>query len=493
MRRGAEYLESLRDGREVWFNGEKVKDVTAHPTLRRSAQTIARLYDLQHDPQYAYLLTFTDSEGKQESMAHFIPRSAEDLNRLRKYYELIGLKTGSLWGRFSSLMELWHVYSMGPVDVYQKYNPVWLENMRAFWDHWVKRDLWVCGMFGVPSGDKSKPVSEQEDLDAFPRVVERRSDGMVVNGIKSGSLPPLANEIYVVPWPLLRENEGDWALAFCIPAHTKGVKIVCRESLTTSESPFEYPLSTFFDEIDGHVIFDHVFVPEDRIFCVGAPKAFEEILWQAGVAGISSRLAPGTIPYSVWISQIQTMVRLRLMLGVVYLMAQASGAYKAQSPALIDALSELIQIYQQVKAFVMAAEADPSYGPTGMAIPRPSVIYAGRHVIYDSYYRALCRFHELIGGTPVISPREKDLQDPEIGPYLEKYFKGIEVNARRRLQIIRLAKDLGINSAAGRMLLFNHHADAPRETFKRQITAYFEDLGEARECIESVESLLKGS
>ena len=244
MRTGAEYLESLRDGREVWFNGEKVKDVTTHPVLQRSARAIARLYDLQHDPRYTDSLTFTDSAGKQESMAHFIPRSAEDLNRLRKYYEVIGLKTGSLWGRFSSLMELWHVYSMGPVDVYQKYSPAWLENMRNFWDYWVKQDLWICGMFAVPSGDKSKPVSEQEDLDAFPRVVERRSGGIVVNGIKSGSLPPLANEIYVIPWPLLRENEGDWALAFSIPANTKGVKIVCREPLSTSENSFEYPLFT---------------------------------------------------------------------------------------------------------------------------------------------------------------------------------------------------------------------------------------------------------
>ena len=53
MRTGAAYLESLRDGREVWFNGDKVKDVTAHPVLRRCAHTIAGLYDLQRDPRYA--------------------------------------------------------------------------------------------------------------------------------------------------------------------------------------------------------------------------------------------------------------------------------------------------------------------------------------------------------------------------------------------------------------------------------------------------------
>ena len=46
---GDEYLESLRDGREVWIYGERVKDVTTHPAFRNSARMIARLYDALHD------------------------------------------------------------------------------------------------------------------------------------------------------------------------------------------------------------------------------------------------------------------------------------------------------------------------------------------------------------------------------------------------------------------------------------------------------------
>lgn len=105
-------------------------------------------------------------------------------------------------------------------------------------------------------------------------------------------------------------------------------------------------------------------------------------------------------------------------------------------------------------------------------------------------YRALCRFHEIVGGTPIISPREKDLQNPELAPYLEKYLKGVDVDARRRLQVIRFARELGVGYGAGRMQIFNHHADAPRDSFKKQTVVYFEELGEAKECIDSVESLL---
>ena len=47
---GDEYLESLRDGREIWIYGERVKDVTTHPAFRNTARMIARLYDALHDP-----------------------------------------------------------------------------------------------------------------------------------------------------------------------------------------------------------------------------------------------------------------------------------------------------------------------------------------------------------------------------------------------------------------------------------------------------------
>ena len=46
---GAEYLESLRDGREVYIYGERVKDVTKHPAFRNSAASVAKLYDALHD------------------------------------------------------------------------------------------------------------------------------------------------------------------------------------------------------------------------------------------------------------------------------------------------------------------------------------------------------------------------------------------------------------------------------------------------------------
>jgi aromatic ring hydroxylase len=487
MRTGTEYLESLKDGREVWFNGERIRDLTTHPVLSRTAQAVAKLYDLQHDPKYSEVLTFADPDGDRQGMAYFVPKSPDDLIRLRKYYELVTLQTGGFFGRFSSIMTLWHGYSMDPTAIYQKYNPVWLENMQRFRADSIKTDPWLSGAFHGPSGDRSKAVSKQDDLDAYLRIVETRPDGIVINGYKAATLAAFSNEIYVVPWAFLQPEEKDWALSVVVPTATKGVKIVCREPLVNSTSAFSYPLSGFYDEIDAHVIFDHVFVPNARIFCAGEPKILEEVHLKARIGG---RLAPGTIPYVAWFSTLQSMVRVKLMLGSAYLIAEASGAMKTQSAPVVDGFAEIIQIYQQLKAFVVAAESDPIYTNSGMAVPRPSIVYAGRHFVLDAYYRALCRFHELVGGTPVIAPQESDFDNQEIAPYLEKYLKGVDVDARRRLQLIRFARELAIGYGSGRLQIFNHHGDAPRDSFKKQTMVYFEDLGEAQECVDSVERLL---
>ncbi len=57
MMNGKEYLNSLRDGREVYLNGEKIDDVTAHPAYRNAARSIAQLYDAMHDPATKDIIT----------------------------------------------------------------------------------------------------------------------------------------------------------------------------------------------------------------------------------------------------------------------------------------------------------------------------------------------------------------------------------------------------------------------------------------------------
>ena len=59
---GRRYVESLRMGREVWIDGELVRDVTAHPAFKSMIEALARVYDLQNSPKYRDEMTFVDPE-----------------------------------------------------------------------------------------------------------------------------------------------------------------------------------------------------------------------------------------------------------------------------------------------------------------------------------------------------------------------------------------------------------------------------------------------
>src|SRR5437867_227700 len=77
---GGDYLESLRDGREIWLYGERVKDVTTHPGFRNTARMVARLYDALHDPALKDVLTTETDTGSGGYTHRFfrVPMSWED-------------------------------------------------------------------------------------------------------------------------------------------------------------------------------------------------------------------------------------------------------------------------------------------------------------------------------------------------------------------------------------------------------------------------------
>ena len=74
VRNGEQYLEGLRDDREVWLQGERVKDVTQHPGLCRSAKTLASFMDRQSDPEYQDIVTFKEN-GKRIATSFLVPKS----------------------------------------------------------------------------------------------------------------------------------------------------------------------------------------------------------------------------------------------------------------------------------------------------------------------------------------------------------------------------------------------------------------------------------
>ena len=85
----ARYLESLKDGREVWLDGEKIQDITTHPAFTGMVHELARIYDLQHTEKYRDEMTFISPEtGNRCSVSWLLPRSMDDLKKKRRNSEI---------------------------------------------------------------------------------------------------------------------------------------------------------------------------------------------------------------------------------------------------------------------------------------------------------------------------------------------------------------------------------------------------------------------
>ena len=82
IRTGKEYIESLRDGRELYLGDEEVKDVTTHPKLRPTIESIARCYDLTWNRRDEF--TF-EEDGEVFSTLWLIPKSKHDFVRIRRH------------------------------------------------------------------------------------------------------------------------------------------------------------------------------------------------------------------------------------------------------------------------------------------------------------------------------------------------------------------------------------------------------------------------
>ena len=99
------------------------------------------------------------------------------------------------------------------------------------------------------------------------------------------TLAPFADELLIYPGSDIRPQDGRYALSFAIPVATPGLRFICRDSFAKTRDPFDYPLSSRFDEQDAFVIFDDVEVPAERVFLDGDTVGYSEVITDTGWRG----------------------------------------------------------------------------------------------------------------------------------------------------------------------------------------------------------------
>lgn len=427
---GAEHIRSLRDGRHVLIDGQRVDDVTTHPAFRNIVATVGAMYDFQAKPENADLMTFVEPGGRRVNRAWQLPTSyAELVKRREALVAWLELSAGYL-GRSPD-----HVASaiggqvMG-ADVIAAKDP---RAAKALADYFVQMraaDAYLTYVIINPQADRSKAWGDQTGEDLVARIVDEDAGGITIRGAKMlGTAAIMANEIFVASLQPLKPGEEDLAFSCALPMNAKGMRIVSRKSYEAhAVSEFDNPLASHFDENDAIFYFDDVKVPWDRVF----------VHRDTDLCRAQFHDTPGHI-YQNYQAQIRISVKLRFLLGVARRIAETIGTIGM--PPVQDMLGKLASQASMVESMMYGMEAAGEMR-NGYFVPKRHLVYAAQVHTQELYSQVIQSIRELAGGSLIMLPSSlRDFDTAESAEVIRKTQVSPAMGADGRVRFLKLAWD----------------------------------------------------
>lgn len=417
MLSGEQYKESLFDGRATYFEGKRVDDLPNHPILGPAVEQVASQYD--------WLLTqATDGVSPISG----VPTSRDELREKVDVVHHAGMMAHVT---YTSIMTL--ATTAGRI---KDIAPEYIERIDGFIEEAQRRDVRITQCITDAKGDRSRPPARQDDPDAYVRVVDRTPEGVVVRGAKLHiTAASLGHELMTIPTKAMKPGEEDYSIAAMIPVNAPGVKIINTSYAPRHADRRDFPVSGGASTPEGFVIFDDVFVPNERIFLDGetsiaAVFAHSLGLWER-LGGLTS-MADGA----------------DVLVGLAQLIAEANGL--AGVAHVKEKISEMIIHATVVRACYEAAIAHSQPGEFGAMFPDELFTNAGKYTGAANYNTMIRHLHDIAGGAVVTAPSISDLESADVGHLARKYMAtSSDVDGEYRTRLFHAIRDLTADSYGG--------------------------------------------
>ena len=447
IRTGDEYRDSIRDGREVWINGEKVDDVTCHPMFKPLVDVRARIYDMQHERQFCDVMTYQE-DGDSFAVGLKLPHTQQDWHDKRTATDQVLDEIGGVVTRVGdeTVGEMWSLYD--GQELLNEVDPQYSQNIRNHIAGVIDTDPFHVSANTDPKGDRSKRPQEQ-DPDMLLHVVRETDAGIVVRGAKYETAAPYANQAFTKPTIANWGNDAlsDYAVGFICDLGSPGIRMICRTGFAGRGSIEDYPLSNRFDEVDALVVFDDVLIPWENVLFYRHTKA---------AVYIRSTLHR----YSAFAFVQRSLRMADFMIGAALLNVRQTGLDKQQ--AVQEKLSQLAVYREGINAHLTAAVATAEQSPGGLLMPNQSLLYTGRVHAGTGLPAMMHIARELCGGQICITPDAASFRHPETGKWLQKFYSiNEEWPADDRRKLLAFARDLLNSDYAGHRLTFQLFAQSP--------------------------------
>ena len=444
---GADYIQSLRARNlRVYFLGERVREPVDHPVIQPSINAVARTYDLAvENPELATAWS-TLSNRRVNRFLH-VTESVEDVVAQNRMQRRLGQLTGTCFQRCVGMDAINSLYS-----VTYEMDPVYHVRFKSFLTRMQEMNYVIGGAMTDPKGDRSKGPSDQSDPDMFVRVVQRRDGGVVLRGAKMHQTGCLNSHwILVMPTMRLSPRDKDYAVVAAIPVDHPGLTYIYgRQSCDTRamEGGEIAQGNAQFSGQEAMILIDDVFVPDDAIFMNGETE-FAAMLVERFTSYHRRSYVCKTGLGDV-------------IIGAAALIADYNGV--AGASHVRDKLVEMCHLNETIYGAGIAASHESQPTPAGNYQPDDLLANVCKHNVTRFPYELARLAQDLAGGLVATLPSEKDFENPETGPLLQKYLKGREgVKVEDRARVLRLIENMTLGrNAVGYLTESMHGAGSPQ-------------------------------
>jgi 4-hydroxyphenylacetate 3-monooxygenase len=464
---GAEYLDSLRDGREVYIMGKRVEDVTTHPAFRNSARSIARLYDELHSPRAEGVLRVPTDTGNG-GFTHPFFRTARSSADLLAARDAIVAWQRLVYGWMGRTPD-YKASFLGTLGANAEFYGPFKDNALSWYRKAQERVLYFNHAIVHPPIDRARPADEVADVCVH---VERETDaGLVVSGAKvvaTGSALTNANFVAHYGLPVKDKRFG---LVFTVPMDSPGMKLFCRTSYELAAarngSPFDYPLSSRFDENDAIMVLDKVLVPWENVFSYDADAA------NAFATG------SGFVERFTFHGCTRLAVKLDFIAGCAMKAVEVTGS--AGFRGVQAQIGEILNWRDLFWGLSDAMAKSPDEWTNGAVQPNVNYGLAYRTFMGIGYPRIKEILQQTLGsGLIYLNSHADDWRNPDVRPYLDKYLRGSAgVPAIDRVKLLKLLWDAVGTEFGGRHELYERNYAGDHETIRLQTLLMYQQTGRA--------------
>jgi 4-hydroxyphenylacetate 3-monooxygenase len=455
---GDEYINSLKDDREVWIYGERVKDVTTHPAFRNSIRMAARLYDAMHKPELQdKLMVPTDTGSGGKTMSFFrTPHSVEDLKKDRVAIETWARMSYGWLGRSPDYKAAFLGTLGGMPDFYEPFQ----DNAKRWYKESQEKVLYWNHAIINPPVDRHLPPDQVGDV--FMKVEKETGSGLIVSGAKvvaTGSAITNYNFIAHYGLPIKRK---EFALICTVPMDAPGVKLISRASYSHQAAvmgtPFDYPLSSRMDENDSVFVFDKVLIPWENVFAYGDVEKINNFFPQTGF--INRFTFQGVIRLAT---------KLDFIAGLLMKALEIAGTQDFRG--VQTRVGEVLGWRNMFYALIDGMTLNPDAGPNGTVLPKLDYGLSYRMFMAIGYPRIKEIIEQdVASGLIYLNSSALDFKTPEIRPYLDKYIRGSDgVEAVDRVKLMKLLWDSIGTEFGGRHELYERNYSGNHENVKAEI------------------------